>query len=92
MLKSDNTSNILLIFLINLNNQINWMNEVKAIDLDKIQPFNFTEIMKKTDEFIDMLVSIDIAYPVLSHAIKRNKELKYRYRLIRERKPKLFTD
>ena len=64
----------------------------KPIDFDKEKPFNYTEIMKKTDEFIDMLVSLDIAYPVLSHAIKRNKQLKYRYDVIRERKPKLFTD
>jgi len=68
------------------------MSDVKAIDLEKEKPFNYTEIMKKTDEFIDMLVSLDIAYPVLSYAIKRNKQLKYRYDVIRERKPKLFTD
>ena len=68
------------------------MSDVKAVDLEKEKPFNYKEIMKKTDEFIDMLVSLDIAYPVLSHAIKRNKQLKYRYDVIRERKPKLFTD
>ena len=68
------------------------MSDIKAIDLDKEKPFNYTEIIKKTDEFIDMLVSLDIAYPVLSHAIKRNKQLKYRYAIIRERKPKLFSD
>ncbi len=64
----------------------------KPIDFDKEKPFNYTEIMKKTDEFIDMLVSLDNAFPVLSNAIKRNKQLKYRYDVIRERKPKLFTD
>ena len=68
------------------------MSEVKAIDFDKEIPFNYTKIIKKTDEFIDMLVSLDIAFPVLSNAIKRNKQLKYRYDVIRERKPKLFTD
>ena len=64
----------------------------KPIDFDKEKPFNYTEIMKKTDEFIDMLVSLDIAFPVLSNAVKRNKALHYRYDVIRERKPKLFTD
>jgi len=68
------------------------MNEVKAIDFDKEIHFNYTEIIKKTDEFIDMLVSLDIAFPVLSHTIKRTKQLHYRYDVIRERKPKLFTD
>ena len=67
------------------------MNEVKAIDLDKVQPFNLTEILKKTDEFITMLESLNVAYPVFSHSIKRARELKYRYNLVRERNPKLFT-
>ena len=71
---------------------ISHMQNQKAVDLDKEKPFNYTEIIKKTDEFIDMLVSLDIAYPVLSHAIKRNKELKYRYEIIRQRKPQLFYD
>jgi len=64
----------------------------KPIDFNKEKPFNYTEIMKKTDEFIDMLVSLDIAFPVLSHTIKRTKQLHYRYDVIRQRKPKLFTD
>ena len=64
----------------------------KPIDFDKEKPFNYTEIIKKTDEFIDMLVSLDIAFPVLSHTIKRTKQLHYRYDIIRQRKPKLFTD
>ena len=68
------------------------MTQDKPIDFEKEQPFNYTEIIKKTDEFIDMLVSLDIAFPVLSNAIKRNKQLKYRYDIIRQRKPKLFTD
>ena len=68
------------------------MTQDKPIDFEKEQPFNYTEIMKKTDEFIDMLVSLDIAFPVLSHSIKRNKQLHYRYDVIRERKPKLFRD
>ena len=68
------------------------MAQDKPIDFDKEQPFNYTQIIKKTDEFIDMLVSLDIAFPVLSNAIKRNKQLKYRYDIIRQRKPKLFTD
>ena len=67
------------------------MNEVKAIDLDKVQPFNLTEILKKTDEFITMLESLNVAYPVFSHSIIRARELKYRYNLVRERNPKLFT-
>jgi len=64
----------------------------KPIDFNNAKPFNYTEIIKKTDEFIDMLVSLDIAFPVLSHSIKRNKKLHYRYDVIRERKPHLFTD
>ena len=68
------------------------MSEVKAVDLEKEIPFNYTEIIKRTDEFIDMLVSLDIAYPVLSHTIKRTKELHYRYDIIRQRKSKLFFD
>jgi len=68
------------------------MAQDKPIDFDNAKPFNYTEIIKRTNEFIDMLVSLDIAYPILSHAIKRNKELHYRYDVIRERKPKLFRD
>ena len=34
----------------------------KPIDFTKEKPFNLTEILKKTDEFIDMLVSLDIAF------------------------------
>ena len=68
------------------------MAEVMAVDLDKEVPFNYTEIIKKTNEFIDMLVSLEIAYPVLSHTIKRTKELHYRYDVIRQRKPHLFKD
>ncbi len=64
----------------------------KLIDFNNEKPFNYTEIIKKTDEFIDMLVSLDIAYPVLSHTIKRTKQLHYRYDVVRQRKPKLFTD
>ena len=68
------------------------MSREKPIDFNREKPFNYTEILNKTDEFILMLESLDIAYPVLSYTIKRNKELKYRYRLIRERKPNLFYD
>ena len=68
------------------------MVEVKAVDLDKEVPFNYTEIIKKTNEFIDMLVSLDIAFPVLSHTIKRTKELHYRFDVIKQRKPHLFND
>ena len=68
------------------------MTDAKPIDFEKEQPFNYTEIIKKTDEFIDMLVSLDIAFPVLSHTIKRTKQLHYRYDIIRQRKPKLFKD
>ena len=83
---------ILLKSLINNNPHFDFMIQDKPIDFDKEKPFNYTEIMKKTDEFIDMLVSLDIAFPVLSNAVKRNKALHYRYDVIRERKPKLFTD
>ncbi len=67
------------------------MTEAKPIDFEKEQPFNYTEIIKKTDEFITMLESLNVAYPVFSHSIKRARELKYRYNLVRERNPKLFT-
>ncbi len=68
------------------------MAEVKAVDLDKEVTFNYTEIINKTNEFIDMLVSLDIAYPMLSHTIKKTKELHYRFDVIRQRKPHLFKD
>ena len=67
------------------------MTDAKPIDFEKEQPFNYTEIIKKTDEFITMLESLNVAYPVFSHSIKRARELKYRYNLVRERNPKLFT-
>ena len=67
------------------------MTDAKPIDFEKEQPFNYTEIIKKTDEFITMLESLNVAYPVFSHSIKRARELKYRYNLVRERHPKLFT-
>ena len=67
------------------------MTDDKPIDYEKEQPFNYTEIIKKTDEFITMLESLNVAYPVFSHSIKRARELKYRYNLVRERNPKLFT-
>ena len=68
------------------------MAKEKPIDFNREKPFNLIEINRKTDEFISMLETLDIAYPVFSHAIKRNRELKYRYNLVRERKPKLFTE
>jgi hypothetical protein len=67
------------------------MTQDKPIDFTKEKPFNLTEILKKTDEFITMLESLNVAYPVFSHSIKRARELKYRYNLVRERNPKLFT-
>jgi hypothetical protein len=67
------------------------MQELKPIDLDKNQPYNYTEILNKTDEFIEMLLQLDIAYPVFSQKIKHLRELKYLYNLVRERHPKLFT-
>ena len=67
------------------------MVELKPIDLDMEQPFNYTEILNKTDEFIDMIVKLDIAYPVFSHTIRRLRELKYRIDLVRQRHPNLFS-
>ena len=67
------------------------MTEAKPIDFTKEKPFNLTEILKKTDEFITILESLNVAYSVLSQSIKRARELKYRYNLVRERNPKLFT-
>lgn len=67
------------------------MIEIKPIDLDLNQPFNYTEIIKKTDEFIEMIEKLDFAYPIFSHTIRRLRELKYRYDLVRTRHPKLFT-
>jgi hypothetical protein len=67
------------------------MVELKPIDLDMEQPFNYAEILNKTDEFIDMIVKLDIAYPVFSHTIRRLRELKYRIDLVRQRHPNLFS-
>ena len=67
------------------------MQELKPIDLDKDRPYNYTKIINKTDEFIDMLLQLDIVYPVFSQKIKHLRELKYLYNLVRERHPKLFT-
>ena len=67
------------------------MTDAKSIDFTKEKPFNLTEILQKTDEFITMLESLNVAYPVFTHSIKRARELKYRYNLVRERHPKLFT-
>ena len=91
ILDNKNTFIILLKSLINITYHINNMSEAKPIDFDKEKPFNLTLILEKTDEFIDMLEKLDIAYPVFSHAIKRTKELKYRYELVRQRKTNLFT-
>jgi len=41
--------------LININTHFNNIDETKPIDLEKEQPFNYTEKIRKTDEFIDML-------------------------------------
>ena len=68
------------------------MVEVKPVDFHREKPFNYTEIIKRTDEFLEMLKLLDIAFPVLSYAIERNKELKSKYQIIREKKPKLFYD
>ena len=67
------------------------MQELKPIDLDKERPYNYTEIINKTDEFIEMLLQLDIVYPIFSQKIKHLRELKYLYNLVRERHPKLFT-
>jgi hypothetical protein len=67
------------------------MTQEKPIDLHKEKPFNLTEILKITDEFIAILESLDIAYPVFSQKIKHLRELKYLYNLVRQRRPKLFT-
>ena len=63
-----------------------------AIDFHKEKPFNLDLILKRTDEFITILESLDVACPfVFAHQIKRLKELKYQYDLARQRKPKLFN-
>ncbi|MFE3845775.1 hypothetical protein ACFL1L_02810 [Thermoplasmatota archaeon] len=68
------------------------MVEAKSIDYTKEKPFNLSEILKKTDEFITILEALDVACPfVFTHQIKRLKELQYRYDLVRQRKPRLFT-
>jgi hypothetical protein len=68
------------------------MSDDKPIDLDKDKPFNYTKIMERTDEFVKMLESLDIAYPILSNIINTNRDIPYRLDIIRERKPQLFTD
>ncbi len=68
------------------------MSHCKPVDLKLEKPFNYKEIIRMIDEYTNMLVSLDIAFPVLSNSIKRNKELKYRIDLIRQRKPHLFND
>ena len=67
------------------------MQNLKPIDLDKDQPFNYTAIINRTDEFIDMLSKLNVAYPIFYQKIKHLRELKYLYNLVRERHPNLFT-
>lgn len=68
------------------------MTQEQPIDFKADKPFNYNQIMKITDEFIVMLESLNIAFPVLSEIINLNRDLPERYDLIRDRKPKLFTD
>ncbi len=67
------------------------MTFLKPIDFDNDQPYNYTAIINKTDEFIEMLIQLNVAYPIFSQKIKHLRELKYLYKLVRDRHPKLFT-
>ena len=68
------------------------MEEVKPIDLDKDIPFNYSEIIRRLDEFNTMLESLNIAFPNLSETIRMNKKIHYRIVLIKRYKPHLFYD
>ena len=87
MLISSNTSNNHLICLIKSNYHSIFMN---PIDLDKDKPFNYSEILKKADEYVRMLESLNIAYPVLYNMIKTNRDFPYRLDIIKEQNPNLF--
>ena len=67
------------------------MQTLKPIDLDKDQPYNYTAILHKTDEFLDMLLQLNVANPIFNQKIKHLRELKYLYNLVREKYPNLFT-
>ena len=63
---------------------------MNPIDLDKEQPYNLTEIIRVTDDMIDMLTKLNCAYPVFYGKIKHLKECKNLYNMTRVNHPHLF--
>ena len=64
---------------------------MNPIVLDKEQPYNFTEIIRFTDNIIDMLNKLNCLYLLFYTKIKHLRECKHLYSILRQKYPNLFT-